>query len=266
MGTDEYPLQYTDFDSGLENDMYSEYCHEYDVINDHYPESPFPDYQPPRESEVPPPSNPFQFSTKHYDEIIGMDTEKYEALTDAQQEYVANYLELFDILTNGRPVDTSYPIPNHFEDFPMHNHGPPPMAGPIPMPPHMAIPMPPPWTHPGPPQAERPRHDPISSFDQTLPTALTNHSIHAHVEKYNATIPFPGPHKPHRIWTKFTVDGHPVLFPDLVGLNGAVHVIDRLLDPRGKHPRHPHRVDEFGEENSPWEDWEDWLPKWAAEN
>ncbi|GLB35188.1 putative protein with four repeated domains in the fasciclin I family of proteins [Lyophyllum shimeji] len=55
---------------------------------------------------------------------------------------------------------------------------------------------------------KQPQYEPIESFDMKLPTALTNHTLEAHVEKYNVTIPFPGPRKPHKIATNFRVNGH----------------------------------------------------------
>lgn len=56
--------------------------------------------------------------------------------------------------------------------------------------------------------------------------------------------------------TKVCVNHRIVHVRDVIGLNGAIHVVDKLLDPR----KHDHKDDEE-EEN--WEDWEDWLPKWG---
>ena len=55
--------------------------------------------------------------------------------------------------------------------------------------------------------------------------------------------------------TKICVNKRIAHVRDVVGLNGAIHVVDMLLDPR----KHGHGVDE--EES--WEDWEEWLPKWG---
>ncbi|KAG6878761.1 hypothetical protein C0993_008060 [Termitomyces sp. T159_Od127] len=95
---------------------------------------------------------------------------------------------------------------------------------------------------------------PIESFDVELSSALANHTLHAHVEKFRFSLPIPNPHNPHIITTKFTINGLQVVVPDAVGLNGAVHVIEHLLDPRG----HSHHA------QTAWEDWEEWLPQWAA--
>ncbi|KAF5386705.1 hypothetical protein D9615_001731 [Tricholomella constricta] len=226
----------------------------------------------PKEKD-PPPSNPFQFNIRHHEEILAMDTETYEALTDAQQDYVAQYLELYDILTNGMPsphdpID-EYPVPpgHSFPYLPTFS-----VATDL----HRVrvdnVPPPGPAHSSCAESDERARPKPISSFDATLPTALTNHSINAHVEKFNISIPIPGPRRPHRISTKFTVDGRYVVLQDIVGLNGAVHVINQLLDPRGHHPHHPrpphHSLyyDDFMDMDATWEDWEHWLPRWAAEN
>ncbi|KAG6891805.1 hypothetical protein C0993_006330, partial [Termitomyces sp. T159_Od127] len=91
---------------------------------------------------------------------------------------------------------------------------------------------------------------PIESFDVELSSALANHTLHAHVEKFRFSLPIPNPHNPHIITTKFTINGLQVVVPDAVGLNGAVHVIEHLLDPRG----HSHHA------QTAWEDWEEWLP------
>ncbi|KAH0584159.1 hypothetical protein H2248_009718 [Termitomyces sp. 'cryptogamus'] len=97
--------------------------------------------------------------------------------------------------------------------------------------------------------------EPIESFDEELPSALTNYTLHAHVEKFKFSIPIPSPHNSHII-TKFNINGHRVIVPDIIGLNGAVHMIEHILDPRG-HSHH-------GQAN--WEDWEEWLPQWAGEH
>jgi len=116
------------------------------------------------------------------------------------------------------------------------------------------------------PPSEHPQ--PVFEYKHTLPTLLFNHTVQVHVTKYNFTIPFPGPHKPlPRLVTKMTVNGRSVVFGDIPAQNGAVHVVDGILDPRGEtgrsHHRHPRRPVE--EPSSGWEDWEDWLPQWAAE-
>jgi uncharacterized surface protein with fasciclin (FAS1) repeats len=54
----------------------------------------------------------------------------------------------------------------------------------------------------------------------------------------------------------FEVQGHKVREYDYVARNGAFHVINQVLDPRGKHH----------EGSSGWEDWEEWMPRWARED
>ncbi|TFK42817.1 FAS1 domain-containing protein [Crucibulum laeve] len=116
------------------------------------------------------------------------------------------------------------------------------------------------------------RSEPVFSHDFTLKTLLANHTLKAHIEQSKITYPFPGPHKPHRIETKLTIDEHPVLLPDLVASNGAIHVVNRILDPRKNHDGHHHHKHHHrhhdGEALSTgddWSDWEEWLPAWAAE-
>lgn len=74
--------------------------------------------------------------------------------------------------------------------------------------------------------------------------------------KYNVSLPFPGPHRPHRTETKVYANGKIVAVADIPTLNGAVHVVDAILDPRGAKGK---KVDG----HDAWEDWEDWLPQWA---
>lgn len=107
-------------------------------------------------------------------------------------------------------------------------------------------------------------HEPIFSFDRTLPTALANFTIDSHVSKVNITAPFPSPHR-SQIITTLIVNHRPVFFADIIGLNGAVHVIEELLDPRGHNSQYSPLRDHSADKNT-WEDWEDWLLDWAAAN
>jgi len=49
------------------------------------------------------------------------------------------------------------------------------------------------------------------------------------------------------------VEGEKLETIDIVGRNGALHIIPSVLDPRKNH-----HLDEPN-----WEDWEDWLPQWG---
>lgn len=73
------------------------------------------------------------------------------------------------------------------------------------------------------------------------------------------------------------MNGHPVKFNDGVALNGAIHVVDKLVSPRKPvPPGAPHHGPPGSEKLSgasfsngevvdDWDDWEDWLLEWAAE-
>jgi uncharacterized surface protein with fasciclin (FAS1) repeats len=122
-----------------------------------------------------------------------------------------------------------------------------------------------------------PSHKPLLSrpplvfaANLTLPTLLTNHSLHVHIAKFKYHLPIPGQPKDIYI-SKFFVNHRKVEFADVVARNGAVHVINSILNP---HPRHRHKpkvvesskkVHEEDNDDG-WQDWEDWLPQWAAEN
>lgn len=107
------------------------------------------------------------------------------------------------------------------------------------------------------------RPKPISSINVSVPTLLEEHALQVHITKTSFSLPAPGPRKGEKIVTRVSVNGLHVGLPDLVGLNGAIHVIGRLLDPRksssnilGYEP----------DVSQGWEDWEDWLPQWADMN
>ncbi|KAF9532376.1 FAS1 domain-containing protein [Crepidotus variabilis] len=146
--------------------------------------------------------------------------------------------------------------------------------------------------------------EPIFNKNATLETAFFNHSVNAFILQNKITLPF-HPHHP-LIDTKIFVNHQHVHVRDIVAANGAIHVIDRLLDPRKPHgspppgspphrrgPHHghehhrgPHHDHEhhrgpphhghhkhghnFETEGDHydliWEDWEEWLPQWAEEN
>ena len=112
-------------------------------------------------------------------------------------------------------------------------------------------------------------YKPVFSAKLTVPTLLTNHSLHVHVTKDRHRIPIPG-HKKDIYITKLFVNHQIVVVADVVSRNGAVHVINKVLNPRPPHHR-PHKPEsgfDFAprEDDDGWEDWEDWLPQWAAEN
>jgi hypothetical protein len=103
-----------------------------------------------------------------------------------------------------------------------------------------------------------------------------NHTIHTYIVQNKITFPFPGPKKPSIIDTRIFVNRHLVVVPDIVGFNGAIHVIDKLLDPRKAHHCPGHHRHDPGSDHHPqgspfeddglpeiWEDWETWLPQWA---
>ena len=143
----------------------------------------------------------------------------------------------------------------------------------------LALPRPPgppgPHPHPGPPPPPPsgpphfPHQEPVYALNVSVPTLLANHSLNVHIIQFEHRSPLP----PHRSFfpTRVIVQGHPVL-PDIVARNGAVHVVDRVLNPIKHHHHHKHHHDhDRGPDDGvaakdEWEDWEEWLPKWAEEN
>jgi len=107
----------------------------------------------------------------------------------------------------------------------------------------------------------RPVIEPISRDKYTFNTALLDRALDVVVDTKRVTLPLPGPHKPSSIKTKVIVNKQLAHVRDIVGLNGAIHVVDKLLDPRKHCHQPPEREDEQA-----WEDWEEWLPQWADAN
>ncbi|KAF8197430.1 FAS1 domain-containing protein [Pholiota molesta] len=120
--------------------------------------------------------------------------------------------------------------------------------------------------------------EPIFSTHLTLNTLFENHTLGTYIVQKKLTFPkLPGHKQPYLINTKVFVNHHPVVVPDVVSLNGAIHVVNRLLDPRKKphrhHEHHHHGHHRHHEEEDSiddpigdiWVDWESWLPQWADE-
>ncbi|KXN90455.1 Stabilin-2 [Leucoagaricus sp. SymC.cos] len=104
----------------------------------------------------------------------------------------------------------------------------------------------------------------ISDVHLDLSTALKDHFVHAHIKKLEYTLPVPGPNKPSAIKTEISTNHRVVLVSDVVTSNAAVHILDRLLDPRDS--RHHDDCEGFfchKTQESTWDDWEDWLIQWA---
>ncbi|KLO06763.1 hypothetical protein SCHPADRAFT_1002149 [Schizopora paradoxa] len=214
------------------------------------------------------------------------------------------------------------PSPHHWQGPPSpFGPHPPPPPGLCPPPPHAdwhAAPhfsgpppppssgfCPPPSRHAGPPPPPPPsgRHAPPSwrphprpkfphprltqNITLELPTAATNHSLSVQLLKTEFKLP----HLPPRFDSVVIVNGVPAKVADVTALNGAIHVVDRLIVPkrpghpkgsppgRGDGPGKPHPpgmefVDEewndhVGDESEiegegdEWADWEEWLVEWA---
>lgn len=105
------------------------------------------------------------------------------------------------------------------------------------------------------------------SVDLDLQSLLVNHTVHAHVAQKKINFPFPVK-RPYIIDTKIYINQRLVIEPDIVGLNGAIHVVDKILDPRGHRNGHHHHHDsfsKFSEEDNVWAGWENWLIEWAMQ-
>jgi hypothetical protein len=126
--------------------------------------------------------------------------------------------------------------------------------------------------------ARPPVSAPIYERNFTLPTLLTNTTLNVTVSKYRVPA-IPG--APSAYFTRIVAGGRIVALADGVANNGAVHIVNRVLNPlRGKTPpgsprKGPHRhywdedqntwVRLEDEDANEWEGWEDWLVRWALD-
>ncbi|RDX45422.1 hypothetical protein OH76DRAFT_1559064 [Lentinus brumalis] len=188
-----------------------------------------------------------------------------------------------------------FPPRPHHPPFP--RHGPwqsphfPTEHGPNHGPGHHCVPLPhqhgPPhhFPHHKKPHFPSPPHPPIAySLNITAPTLLTNHSLDVHVVQFAQKSPLPWKKQAH-YETLLFVHGVKVKLADVPLRNGALHVIETLLNPlkksKGPHhpPHHPPETeqswgskeesfafeDETYEEEDEWAGWQEWLPRWADE-
>jgi uncharacterized surface protein with fasciclin (FAS1) repeats len=87
-------------------------------------------------------------------------------------------------------------------------------------------------------------------FEYDFPTMVRGSKLDVYIKKTMQN------NDPQSMNINFEVQGHKVREYDFVARNGAFHVINQVLDPRGKHH----------EGSSGWEDWEEWMPRWARED
>jgi len=87
-------------------------------------------------------------------------------------------------------------------------------------------------------------------FSFNFTTALKNATVDVSIKKSTPWFP-----DPRSMSIDFEVQGHKIKQYDFAARNGVFHVIDQVLDPRGKHH----------EGSNGWDHWEDWLPHWARE-
>jgi uncharacterized surface protein with fasciclin (FAS1) repeats len=125
----------------------------------------------------------------------------------------------------------------------------------------------------------------VFHHNYTVPTLLKEHNIHFHVAQYRITVDLPGHHDPRVYKTRVLVNGAPVTVSDITSRNGAVHVIDHVLNPYHHHDHHDHDHEHDGDHDNNggghhpgphhvwaakvdqgWENWEEWLIDWANKN
>lgn len=138
---------------------------------------------------------------------------------------------------------------------------------------------------------KHPHREPISSTELDLDTRFFNHSIHWVAEKSELT--FPGKKGHTELDTEVFVNGRKVAIPDIIAVNGAVHVLDRIMCPwqhdgdGGHHHHGEHGEARHGmlnryhghhdgsaadyvhklwddQEDDIWKGWEERLPRFVA--
>lgn len=90
----------------------------------------------------------------------------------------------------------------------------------------------------------------------SIPSGLGKEKPLKVVVDKSKVLPVPGAVK-----VTISVNGEQVEKTDIPAINGAMHVIGKVLVPPHKH--HDHEGN-FIEENT-WDNWESWLMEWAAE-
>ncbi|KAJ3522756.1 hypothetical protein NMY22_g11754 [Coprinellus aureogranulatus] len=104
-----------------------------------------------------------------------------------------------------------------------------------------------------------PYREPISSLTANLDTRLANHSLSFHAEKDK--LWYKKSKRPTEYETTAFVEGDKIKLNDVVGLNGVIHIIDKLLCPwhhDDDDDHHHHGVDS---DEDAWKSWEEWIPQ-----
>ncbi|CDO74727.1 hypothetical protein BN946_scf184593.g9 [Trametes cinnabarina] len=113
-----------------------------------------------------------------------------------------------------------------------------------------------------------PRPKVVYTRNTTHPTLLANHAVNVVVVQYEVPFLSPGKHAPTYRTGTFA-HGNYVRVSDIPTRNGALHIVDQLLNPRKKSLPPPHEPGQsFGVFEGPedqWAGWENWLIEWANE-
>lgn len=137
---------------------------------------------------------------------------------------------------------------------------------------------------------KKPHHSELISIrNLTLVTLLPDHTLDTVITREKVTFPeeinrkhkHKHKHKKHPEYhlvnTKVIVNKQPATVIDIVAFNGAIHTVDRLLDPRhcrcgdtSVTPTYDDPVvpwddsnDDYGDGDI-WDEWEEWLPDWIG--
>lgn len=108
-------------------------------------------------------------------------------------------------------------------------------------------------------------------YNLTLPTALDGHTLNVLLVKIPIRLPIPKRPKEIGHFKQLYVNGQKASVYDAVALNGAFHVVDKLVSPR-RSKRGPHHGDvlgfdisgpDLGEDDDDWRNWKEWMFEWA---
>ncbi|KAL1745457.1 hypothetical protein HDZ31DRAFT_81946 [Schizophyllum fasciatum] len=161
------------------------------------------------------------------------------------------------------PLHGEYPGPH--DDRGIDGQRPrPPFRGPPPRPCHPGdSELPPPPPPHGPPSFHKPPFEALVwTLDATLPT-LAGALLHARVDHFALPHPPRGKQehkKPPPATAQLTLNGVHVLASDIATANGPLHVLSRVLCPRGLVAEDLAQMDA-----DPWANWEEWLVRWVEE-
>ncbi|KAH8096833.1 FAS1 domain-containing protein [Cristinia sonorae] len=103
----------------------------------------------------------------------------------------------------------------------------------------------------------------LNSHTLDLPTLLSQETLQMEIVQYKRSSPIP-PYQTLYFRT-MAVQNVTVATRDIPARDGVVHVVDRVLNPRGRRIEESDKGFQAAMDDGEWEGWEEWLVKWAED-